>query len=180
MKTKSLITKGKNTVSDLAATIKGNQTILYVGGGLLGGYLLYKLISAVNSVTGGISDAIKDDPNSGGGNVDIPLPGNTPKNATINNVQAQTAASIILAAVDGFGKVGTKEFETIKKVFQGRNILDYIAISKAFGFPRRSIITGEESVWFLGGEKLNMTQWLTLELSPDQLEELKRIIPEVF
>jgi len=152
------------------------KTVLYVGLGIVGLIVAYKFIKGFNAVT----DVFVDDPNNGGGNIgDISNPDQTPTGATINVIQAQTAASTILSAVDGLGGLNEDEYMTIENVLRGKTPKDFQLISNAFGTPKRSPLTGEESFWFFG-EALNLSQWLSIELDQEQKARLKQAAPLIF
>lgn len=153
---------------------KNGQTIFLLIGGAVVLFALVKAVSDIRNVIG------PEDPNTGGGNTDIKNPGTQIGGATITNTQATTLAARLLAAMDGFGKAGDVGFEIIKSTFRGKTVVDFNLISAAFGTPRRSIFTGEESIAILGGEQLSLAQWLSVELSQKQLNELQGIIPGVF
>ncbi|MFC4219023.1 hypothetical protein [Flagellimonas marina] len=152
------------------------MTLVYGVLGVASLFLLYK----VGRTAGNALDSIKDDPNAGGGNFDNGNPSEVKDGATITLAQAQTSAAILLEAMHTIGGVSRSEFERIKNVFKGRTIQDYVLMSKAFGEPRRSIITGESSVLVLGGVKMNLSQWLAKELDDEQIDELSLVIPGVF
>lgn len=156
--------------------VKDNpKTALYVVGGAIGVYLLFKFAKGLGNALD-----LSTDPNAGGNAVDINDPSFVPNGGTITNAQAQTAAATIMDAMHTWGQVNRAEFNRIKDVFQGRTTADYNTISKAFGKPRRSIFTGEGSIAILGGEKLGLSQWLVSEIRPDWIKELRQTIPGVF
>lgn len=177
-KVNKAVTKTKEAAKKAGNYISGNPTtVLYVGLGVLGIYAAYKIVKLFNNV--GVGGA--DDPDAGGGNVDdIQDPVTVPQGATINLATAQILAAEVLNAVDGFGMVEEDEYKAIENVFKGKNAYDYQLISQAFGTPRRSPFTGEESVWWLGGENLNLTQWLSAELDDNQKARLRQAAPLIW
>lgn len=163
----------KSTGSYIA---KNPKTVLYVGLGALAVYLGYKVVKGVNAVT----DIFVEDEKAGGGAIsDISNPSKTPIGATINLIQAQTIAANILSVVDGFGGLSEKGYMVVENALRDKTPNDYQLISNAFGTPKRSPITGEQSFWFLG-EKLNLTQWISKELNDDQWIRLKKAAPLLF
>lgn len=157
--------------------VKNPQTTLYVVLGIAAVYVGYKLYKTVKSAT----DGITDDPNAGGGNVDdLNNPGGIPIGATISLTAAQILAADILSAVDSAGGLNENEYKVVENALRNKNAYDYQLISAAFGTPRRSPITGEESVWYLFGEKLNLTQWLTIELNLEQKTRLHKAAPLIW
>ncbi len=171
-----ITTKAKNALSNTGKAIFSNpKTSLYVGVGVLALVTVYFSYNSLQKVRA----AISDNPNYGGGEIDIKNPSNMPLGATITKAQAQTGAARILSAIDSSGQLSTSEFEEVKRVLRNRNAKDYFMISEAFGTPKRSPITGEESFWFLG-EQLNLSQWLSIESKPWQIAQLKQLLPTVF
>lgn len=175
-KTTAIATRAKKALSDTGSAIVANpKTTLYVGVGVAALLVVYFGYDALK----GLLEASKNDPNAGGGNINSNNAGTIPPGATISNAQAEYAASEILAAVDSVGQLSTPEFDRVKNVLRHRNAKDVAMISKAFGEPRRSPVTGEEAPWGLG-EKLNMLQWLSIETKDWQKAQLRQMIPSVF
>jgi hypothetical protein len=171
-----ITTKAKNALSNTGKAIVSNpNTSLYLGVGVLALVAVYFSYNSLQKVR----DAILDDPDSGGGKIDIKNPSNILLGATITRAQAQTGAARILSAIDSVGQLTTSEFEEVKRVLRNRNAIDYFMISEAFGTPKRSPVTGEESFWLLG-ERLNLSQWLSIEAKPWQMTQLKQLLPTVF
>jgi hypothetical protein len=174
--TKNTIEKIKKGAGKSLSVVKDNpKTAMYVVGGAIGVYLLYRLVKGL-----GNSLDLSTDPNAGGNAIDVNDPSFVPTGGTMTNAQAQTAAATLMDAMHTWGQVNRAEFNRIKEVFAGRNAVDYNTISKAFGQPRRSIFTGEGSIAILGGEKLGLSQWLVSEIRPDWINELRQTIPGVF
>lgn len=184
MKTKDLKAVVKNTAKKTTETAKKSakhleenpKTGLYLIGGIFLAAIGFKIYKSINDVGEGISDAIIGDPNSGGGNVDE-ITVNIP--ATITETQAQVFASEIISAMDSWGMVNESEYQTIESVLSGRNAKDFQLISNAFGTPRRNPITGEEAFPLMGSQ-LNLSQWLSIELSTEQKTRLYNVAPLIF
>lgn len=163
-----------NKAGDLMT--RNAKTVLYVGIGALAIFVGYKVVKSINAV----GEVFVDDPSAGGGAIgDIKNPSKTPTGATINHIQAQTAAATILSAVDGLGGLNEKEYITVENVLKGRTPKDFQMISDAFGMPKRSPLTGEQSFWFFG-EKLNLSQWLTIEMNEEQRSRIRVAAPLLF
>ena len=174
--TTAMVNKARSAAGNAMTFARANpMTLGYIALGGAGIYIAYKLVTSLNKA----ADAVSDDPNAGGGNIDPGNAGNTQNGATITNAQAQTMASRMLAAMATVGKVNDDEFNEIISIFRGRNVKDFALISVAFGEPRRSIFTGEGSTWWLGGEKLNLSQWMALELDNEQKNKLSAVIPGI-
>lgn len=155
---------------------KNPKATLYLGLGILGVFVGYKIYKSFTSVT----DVFKEDPNAGGGNLEnIKNPALKPSGATISMVQAQTIAANILSAVDGLGGLNEKEYMIVENALRNKTEKDFQMISQAFGTPKRSPITGEQSFWFFG-ERLNLSQWLTQELDAKQKARLQAAAPLIF
>lgn len=161
----------KKAASSTANYAKNNvQTLLVLSAVAIGGYALYKALTAVNKVgevAGGIFEPGSSSP---GGNTTGSGAGNSTPTITPN--QASTIARILLTAMDGFG---TDE-QAIYNVLRGKTPADFHLISEAFGTPRYD--GAGEGVW--PASKRNLTDWLTRELSLSEMNELKKIIPGVF
>jgi len=184
METKDLKAVVKNTAKKTTETAKKSakhleenpKTGLYLIGGIFLAAIGFKIYKSINSVSEGISDAIIGDPNAGGGNVDDLIINQQP---TISETQAQIFASEIISAMDSWGMVNEEEYQTIEAVFSGRNTKDYQLISNAFGTPRRNPVTGEEAFPLMGSQ-LNLSQWLSIELSTEQKTRLYNVAPLIF
>jgi len=184
MKTKDLKAVVKNTAKKTTETAKKSakhleenpKTALYLIAGIFLTAIAYKTYQSISDVGKGVSDAILGDLNSGGGNVnEITL--NIP--ATITGTQAQVFASEIISAMDSWGMVNEEEYQTIESVLSGRNAKDYQLISNAFGTPRRDSITGDEAFPLMGSQ-LNLSRWLSIELSNEQKIRLYNAAPLIF
>lgn len=175
--TKKVVKKTKEAANKAGDFVLSNpKTISYILLAGLGIYGLYKIANLFKNA--GVGGA--DDPDAGGGNVDTTNPNEVPAGATISKGTAQILAAEILSAVDSIGGVNEEEYMIIENALKGRTFKDYQLISEAFGTPRRSPFTGEESVWWLLGENLNLTQWLTVELDDEQKTRLHNAAPLIW
>lgn len=166
--------KGVNKTGDFMA--RNTKTFIYLGLGAIVLYAGYKAFKSVDK----IGDMFFDDPNSGGGNLgDIWQPAKTPTGATINLIQAQTIAADLLSAVDGWGGLNEKEYKIVENALKNRTPKDFQLISEAFGTPPRDPLTGGQTFAILG-QKLNLSQWLTQELSGEQKTRIKIAAPLIF
>ena len=164
--------KAKKIAKKAADVATDNWKPIAVGVGVL--ILGIAAVKAFNFIKNG-----GNDPNSGGGNVgNHNNPSNVPQGASITVSQAESKAAQILGAIDSIGKLSNSEYAIVKDALQGMNPYDFAMISNAFGMPRRNPVTGEESFWPLG-EKLNLLQWLQIELKPDQRIDLRKVMPGV-
>lgn len=155
---------------------KNPKTVLYIGLGVLTIYLGYKVYKGINAV----GHVFVDDTKEGGGDVGkVNNPSTVPTGATINSVQAHAIAANILSAVDGLGGLNEKEYKTVETALKGKTPRDFQMISEAFGHPKRSPVTGEQSFWFFG-ERLNLMQWLNVEMNDSQKARLKAAAPLIF
>mgnify|MGYP003638151252 CR=1 FL=1 len=171
----TIATKAKKALANTGKAITGNpMTTMYVGIGLLAFAALYFSYDAIKNVTSGIGD----DPNAGGGNVDPNNANQVPLGATITNTQAQTGAATIRTAFRSIGQMNNDEFDILKNVLRGKNAVDYALYSKAFGEPSRSP-TGNEAPWYIG-EKMNLSQWISVEAKDWQKAQLRQMLPKVF
>lgn len=127
---------------------------------------------------GGIIDEIKDDPGSGGGNVEGET-GTPPPGANISPVQAQTIASQLANIMGGLGKLSGRGRNQVYEIMNGWNYKDYQLVSAAFGRVRRNPITGEIAPPLMG-QKLNLTDWLTIEMQPEGIAHLRTITSGIF
>lgn len=174
---KELASKTTKAAKKSAKHLQENpKTALYLGVSILAVALVYQGVKAISNVGDGIADAFIGDPNAGGGNVDDLIINQPP---TISETQAQIFASEIISAVDSWGTANEEEYQTIQNVLAGKNAKDYQLISNAFGTPRRNPVTGEEAFAGLGSQ-LNLSQWLSIELSTEQKTRLYNVAPLIF
>lgn len=175
-KTKKATDAVKKTASKAGSYVKANPlTMVYVGVGIVAIYGIYKIIKAIDNTTGGIGE----DEDAGGGNDDLTNPSGIEPGATINNIQVQVLAADILSAVDGFYGLNESEYMVIENALRSKTPEDFQLISQAFGTPSRSPITGEETFWWMG-EKLNLSQWLTIEMDAEQKTRIREAAPLIF
>ena len=175
MKKNNIVTTAQKALTDTGKGIVRNpMTILYVGVGIsaiVGIYLSYNAISKA-------TDGIGNDPKAGGGNVNPNNANQVVIGATITKSQAETGASIIRTAFRSIGQMTNEEFDILKNVLRGKNAVDYALLSDAFGKPARSP-TGNEVPWWFG-EKMNLSQWISVEAKDWQLAQLRQMLPNVF
>lgn len=153
---------------------KGAVSWLLVGGGVLGLYLLYKVVSTfgkASDVVGSAAQAASTAfDNLTEGMQDIEDATNTP--ITIDNASAKSKAAILYEAMDG---VGT-DWDKIVGALTGVTKADFILISDAFGTPRYFGTGG--AVW--PASKRNLVYWLTAELNSEKMTILRNMIPGLF
>ncbi|CEN37595.1 hypothetical protein [Capnocytophaga cynodegmi] len=96
--------------------------------------------------------------------------------ATLTRAQATTKAEHLFQAMDGIG--GTDE-QLIYNTLRGLSNADYNMIYNAFGVRYYNSYFGEKPLlsWF--GSLLDLNAWIVNELSVKELQELKRINPEL-
>lgn len=139
--------------------------VLKVAGVVAAIYLLYKTTTGIKKAF-----TIEDNPDAsdiqlGQGDSQF-IPG-----GTITHGQAKTIATILLDAMDYYGTEEQKIFDALR----GKNLADFRAISQYFGTPRYDGI-GRQEYFF---PKRNLTYWLSEELSSDELNTLKSLMPGV-
>lgn len=181
----SVIESGGKAATKINKDTKNSLSILAVVGAGLGLYLVYKLVrtaakttDAAGNVIDGIGDAVSTDPNHGGGNVQN-ANSNIPAGATISGIQAETIASQLANIMGSLGRTNEKEKQQIYAILKGKTPKDYQMISAAFGLVRRNPITGEIAPPLLG-QKVNLTDWLTVEMGPDGIAHLRTITNGIF
>lgn len=158
------------------------MTVAGLGIVLFFGYRVFNTIGKVANTGGIIIDeiggAVTTNPDHGGGNV-----GNAnsdiPHGATITGVQAETLATQLIVIMGSFHKNNEKERNQVYDLLRGKTLVDYQMISAAFGLVRRNPITGEVAPPLLG-QKLNLTEWLTVEMGPEGMNELRNITHQIF
>ncbi len=131
----------------------------------IGGYIIYKSVKGISKVGDEFSfggSGIGDFSNS---SVNVNA-------ASITQEGAEIIAAKLLDAMDGFGTDEEAIFDALK----GKNKSDFIMISNAFGTPRYD--GAGESHWPFAERSL--VEWLTRELSSQELAELKKLMPRVF
>ena len=117
------------------------------------GYRIYKF-----AFPGGISNDPKQDPSQ------------------INDSQASVLAERLYQAM----YAGGTDEDAIYAALEGLNHNDYVKVSKAFGERSYFYPTGEAPVFDWMGAYLTLEEWLIQELSISEINDLKRILPEVF
>jgi hypothetical protein len=127
-----------------------------IGAGVLsvGGYYVYKQIT---------------DPNLGINEDKSQAPSNLTK------LEAQNRAEKLFKAMKDFG---TYE-EVILNTLNGLTFNDFVKISDAFGVRYYSKVLGAEGGWLLD-DKYGLYEWLSFELTIDDMEKVSKIIPAVF
>lgn len=164
-------TNAKKAAKKTADYAKSNpQTLLILAALGLGIYAVFKLKKGIDKVGEVGGDIFTPGSGSPGGTT-TPT-GSGGSQTTITPNQASNLARILLTAMDGFGTATEKIYE----VFRGKTPADYHLISEAFGTPRYD--GAGEGMW--PAPKRNLTDWLTRELSKNEMNELRRIIPGVF
>lgn len=158
---------------------KNPKATLYLGLGILGVFVGYKLLKGFNKVGNTLSDLLPDASAGGGKLTDISTPDKVFTGATINLVQAQTLAANILSAMDGIGGLSESEYKIVENALRNKTPKDYQLISDAFGTVPRDPFTGGQTFSLLG-QKLNLTQWLTQELKDNQKIRLQEAAPLIF
>ena len=164
--TAAKVDKGIKTGSKIAKDNTKELAILALT--IAGIYLLYKSVNkAVDNIP-----TIGNKPGDGGGTVT--MNGNTnPPGATITPNQAQTIAAGLHAAMVVWN--GTDE-QRIFSLLDGKNPIDYVMISNAFGKPKYDDF-GDAYFPF---PAQNLTYWLNSELDESEMQHLKQIMPGVF
>jgi len=157
--------KVEETASRAVTVVKSNpNTLLIILAVAAGGYALYKINQGVNSVGDSFS-------NSTGG---IPVKADPTQPASgLNNLQAKAKADKLYNAMYS---AGTDE-DTIFTELSGLSQNDYVKVYEAFGKKSYNPITGEGSIIF---GKLDLTEWLTAELSNSEFAKLRQLLPNVF
>lgn len=164
---------------------KGAVSWLLVGGGVLGLYLLYKMVSTFGKASDVVGDAAGAASTVINGANQIsqaaindilsvlnpPIPEVTGKPSISPTVAANKAAAL-LEAMEGLGT----NFTRIKNVFTGMTIDDFSLIANAFGLHYYIDLSPFGS----GIRKRDLKQWLVLELDDDELAELNQLIPGLF
>lgn len=86
----------------------------------------------------------------------------------------ESAKSAVTYLLDAFDNVMPyTPFNGVLDVFQGKSIEDYYKVFNAFGMKSRDFF-GTNTIF---GTDKDLTEWITLELSSTQKEELKTQIP---
>ncbi|MFD2827176.1 hypothetical protein ACFSYG_11900 [Leeuwenhoekiella polynyae] len=162
--------KVEETATRAVTVVKSNpNTLLIVLAVAAGGYVLYKVNQGVNTV----GDAFT---NSSGGSTlkeDLKLPP-----SSLSVLQAQLKANKLYDAfqANSWGLPGT-DTEAVYNELRGLSHNDYVKVFEAFGKKSYNPITGEGSIGF---SKLDLTEWLTAELSNSEFAKLRQILPNVF
>lgn len=162
--------KVEETASRAVTVVKSNpNTLLILLGIAAGGYVLYKVNQGVNSVGDAFTNA------SGG----IPVKAD-PKQppSGLNDLQAKAKAEKLYTAFqsNSWGFPGT-DTNAVYAELTGISQNDYVKIYEAFGLRSYNPITGEGSIGFA---KLDLTEWLTAELSNSEFAKLRQLLPNVF
>ncbi len=98
--------------------------------------------------------------------------------SVITNAQALIRADRLYNAMRTFGKPNQDEITEIRSVLSGLAYNDFILISKEFAERRYVIATGVGGIW--PADKRNLVFWLTNELPLQDLNDLKKALPNVF
>lgn len=96
-----------------------------------------------------------------------------------SNITTSNAATIAERLYQAMYAAGTDE-KAIYAALEGLNHNDFVKVAKEFGLRSYFYITGEAPVFDWMGAKLNLVEWLTQELSTEEMARLKQILPEVF
>lgn len=97
------------------------------------------------------------------------------RGAVISEAEANTKAEQLFQAMNVFS--GTDE-EVIYNILRGVSKVDYNMIYNSFGLRYYNTILGEGSPSWLGS-LMDLNMWLVHELTTKELEELKRINPQL-
>ncbi|MFJ1412411.1 hypothetical protein [Capnocytophaga canimorsus] len=98
------------------------------------------------------------------------------KGSSLTIPQARAKAERLLIAMNS--AAGTDE-EEIQRVLRGISKSDYNMIYEAFGLRSYNRILGESALFDFLGVDLDLTQWLMHELSASEMNELRRLNPNL-
>lgn len=167
---KAAKSKIEKTASKAVTVVKSNpNTLLFAGGVVAAIYLAIKLNSGVNAV----GDAFT---NSTGG-IPVKVDPKQPPSG-LNDLQAKAKADRLYTAMqaDKNGLPGT-DVTALMNELRGISQNDYVKIYAAFGKRSYNPITGEGSVLW---SKLDLTEWITEELSTSEFARLRQMLPNIF
>ena len=156
----------EKTATKAINTAKANpNTLLIVGGLVVGGYLLSKLAAAGDSLAQ-LGENIVD--------ATQPQPSTKYPAATLNPAQASNIAENLYLAM---ASAGTEE-QRIYDALKGITYNNWVLVKNAFGQRRYNSVTGEGS--FFPAPLASLGEWINAELEPDELKKLAQLAPEVF
>jgi hypothetical protein len=174
MKKNTIDKQAEKVIKKTADFTKNNTKDLAIVALLIGGaYLLYRSVKNAANIADNLIPTIGNNPGDGGGNVNPT--GNTPPNdgGTITPNQAQAIAAGLHQAMVIL--TGTDEAR-IFALLDGKNPVDFVKISNAFGSPRYDGFA--DAYWPFA--KHNLTYWIQSELNDQELNHLQQIMPGVF
>ncbi|MFJ1379384.1 hypothetical protein [Capnocytophaga canimorsus] len=98
------------------------------------------------------------------------------KGSKMTIVEARAKSERLLLAMNS--PAGTDE-EEIQRVLRGISKSDYNMIYEAFGLRSYNRVLGESALFDFLGVDLDLTQWLMHELSASEMNELRRLNPNL-
>ena len=114
-----------------------------------------------------------------------PTPGGLDQNpklppSTLSDANALMRANSLQEAMGTIGSSNEEEVAEVKSILQDLTYNDYIKVSQAFGERGYITLTGisKDSDWL--APKKPLTYWLTKELSFEDLNSLKQVMPGIF
>ena len=100
--------------------------------------------------------------------------------SSLTDSEALFIANRLQEAMGTFANASKEEVRTIMSLLEGKSYNDFVKISDFFGERGYITFSGISKDSDLFAPKKNLSYWLSKELSPEDLDALRQVIPNTF